>query len=93
MTSFEDYRVLLYYHYVPIEDPQAICDWQISLCANLDLKGRIRVAREGLNGTLGTNHRLIYITLFQFWFRGVRCFYPTVYPGNEKYGMSSSPIR
>lgn len=51
--SFENYRVLLYYHYVPIADPQGICDWQIQLCANLDLKGRIRIAPEGLNGTLG----------------------------------------
>lgn len=53
MSSFDEYTVLLYYHYVPIENPQELCDWQIEICGRLDLNGRIRVAREGLNGTLG----------------------------------------
>jgi len=43
---------LLYYQYVEISNPQEICDWQIQICEVLNLKGRIRVSPEGLNGTL-----------------------------------------
>ena len=53
MSLFSDYAVLLYYHYIPIEKPEEICNWQQQLSTRLDLKGRIRVSPEGLNGTLG----------------------------------------
>ncbi|RAL24191.1 rhodanese-related sulfurtransferase [Thermoflavimicrobium daqui] len=47
-----DYQVLLYYKYVPIEEPQKIVEKQKELCQRLNLKGRILVAEEGLNGTV-----------------------------------------
>lgn len=47
-----DYQVLLYYKYVYIEDPYAVRDEQRALCEKLDLKGRIIVAYEGINGTV-----------------------------------------
>mgnify|MGYP003387653476 CR=1 FL=1 len=49
----EDFTVLLYYQYCLIEDPVAIQKWQQEVCEALDLKGRIRISPEGLNGTLG----------------------------------------
>ncbi|XP_030620595.1 thiosulfate sulfurtransferase/rhodanese-like domain-containing protein 2 [Chanos chanos] len=46
-------EVLLYYCYCPIENPQLICAWQKALCSKLQLTGKIRVATEGINGTVG----------------------------------------
>ncbi len=46
------YEVLLYYKYVDIENPQEVRDEQVKLCEELNLKGRIIVAKEGINGTL-----------------------------------------
>jgi UPF0176 protein len=46
------HRILLYYKYVPLEQPEQIRDWQKKICKELDLKGRILVSSEGLNGTL-----------------------------------------
>ena len=45
------YEVLLYYKFRDIEDPGAFRDEHARLCEDLGLKGRIYVAREGLNGT------------------------------------------
>ncbi len=50
--SNKDYRVLLYYKYVQIEDPETFRDEHLQFCENLGLKGRIIVAEEGLNGTV-----------------------------------------
>ena len=47
-----DYQVLLYYKYVKIEDPKFVMDSQIALCNELNLKGRIIIAEEGINGTV-----------------------------------------
>ncbi|GAA4450546.1 rhodanese-related sulfurtransferase [Nibrella saemangeumensis] len=46
------YRVLLYYIYTPIENPEHYCDEHHQLCLRLNLLGRIIVAPEGLNGTV-----------------------------------------
>lgn len=45
-------RVVLYYQYRDLEDAAAECRWQRSTCQRLELMGRVRVAREGVNGTL-----------------------------------------
>ena len=47
-----EYQVLLYYTYVEISDPQAVMLWQRSLCERLQLKGRIIIAHNGINGTV-----------------------------------------
>lgn len=47
-----EYQVLLYYKYVAISDPEKIKLEQRELCEKLNLKGRIIVAKEGINGTL-----------------------------------------
>lgn len=46
-----DYRVLLYYNYTKIENPEQFAKEHLALCKSLDLKGRILVAEEGINGT------------------------------------------
>lgn len=46
------YRILLYYKYVWIEDPTAFADEHRQICTDLGLRGRIIVAGEGLNGTV-----------------------------------------
>ncbi|HEU5139395.1 MAG TPA: rhodanese-related sulfurtransferase [Bacillales bacterium] len=52
MTNQKPYRVLLYYKYVPIEDHELFAEEHLEFCKNLGVKGRILVAREGINGTL-----------------------------------------
>lgn len=46
------FQVLLYYKYIPIPDAEKVRDEQRELCLNLNLKGRIIVANEGINGTI-----------------------------------------
>ncbi len=46
------YRVLLYYLYVPIADPEIYRDQHRALCEELELRGRIIVGKEGINGTV-----------------------------------------
>lgn len=48
----QDYRVLLYYQYVPIEDGETFAQKHLADCKELGLKGRILVANEGINGTV-----------------------------------------
>ncbi len=47
-----DYRILLYYHYTTIEEPEMFAKEHLAFCKSLDLKGRILVANEGINGTV-----------------------------------------
>jgi UPF0176 protein len=47
-----DYQILLYYRFCAIEDPEAVRDAQENLCEQLNLKGRILIAGEGINGTV-----------------------------------------
>lgn len=47
-----EYRVLLYYKYVTIEDPEIFAKQHLAFCKQLGLKGRILVAQEGINGTV-----------------------------------------
>ncbi|MDB5233827.1 MAG: sulfurtransferase [Hymenobacter sp.] len=46
------YQVLLYYCYTPIDNPEQFREEHHRLCLELDLRGRIIVAAEGLNGTV-----------------------------------------
>lgn len=48
----QDYRVLLYYQYAPIEDGETFAQKHLADCKELGLKGRILVADEGINGTV-----------------------------------------
>lgn len=46
-------KIILFYKYVDIAYPKQIVKWQTKLCTELGLKGRIILAHEGINGTLG----------------------------------------
>lgn len=46
------FQVLLYYKYTQIDDPEKLKEDQKLLCQKLNLKGRIIVSREGINGTI-----------------------------------------
>lgn len=46
-------RIVLYYRFVPLADPEAVRLWQRTLAASLGLTGRIIVSPQGINGTVG----------------------------------------
>ncbi len=48
----EQYVVILFYKFVTIEDPEALKKAQLALGKELGLKGRVIIAREGINATL-----------------------------------------
>ena len=48
-----DPKILLYYAFAPIVDPEAVRLWQRELCESLGLRGRIIVSKHGINGTVG----------------------------------------
>lgn len=46
-------KILLYYKFTPLSDPEAVKLWQKTLADSLNLRGRILVSAQGLNGTVG----------------------------------------
>lgn len=46
-------KILLYYVFTPLADPEAIRLWQRDLAESLGLRGRVLISAHGLNGTLG----------------------------------------
>src|SRR5699024_12443067 len=52
MESSKNYQVLLYYNYAHIEDPETFAEEHLQFCNDQELKGRIIVANEGINGTV-----------------------------------------
>ncbi|HRJ06181.1 MAG TPA: rhodanese-related sulfurtransferase [Candidatus Saccharibacteria bacterium] len=46
-------KILLYYKFTSLSDPRAVMLWQKTLCDGLNLRGRILVSHQGLNGTVG----------------------------------------
>ena len=46
-------KVILFYRFTPLADPEAIRLWQRGLCESLGLRGRILISRHGINATLG----------------------------------------
>jgi UPF0176 protein len=49
----EPHKVILFYRFARLDDPDAIHLWQRELCEGLGLKGRIILSVHGINGTLG----------------------------------------
>jgi predicted sulfurtransferase len=52
-------KILLFYKYTYLEYPKQILKWQHALCTRLNLKGRIILAHEGINATLGGKHKAL----------------------------------
>lgn len=46
-------KIILYYGFSPLEDPESVKLWQQTLCESLNLKGRIIISAHGINGTVG----------------------------------------
>jgi UPF0176 protein len=46
-------KIVLYYGFAAVADPEAVRLWQETLCQSLNLKGRIIISPHGINGTLG----------------------------------------
>lgn len=46
-------KILLYYKFAPLADPEMVRLWQRTLCEKLNLKGRILLSKHGVNGTVG----------------------------------------
>lgn len=55
MEDQAGYKILLYYKYVLLTDPEKEMAHQKELCKRFNLTGRIILAKEGLNGTLEGN--------------------------------------
>lgn len=46
-------KIILFYKFVPVADPDMTRLWQLELCSRLGLKGRGIISKHGINGTLG----------------------------------------
>ncbi len=46
-------KILLFYAFTPLPDPEALRLWQRDLCESLGVGGRIILSRDGINATVG----------------------------------------
>lgn len=46
-------KIILFYTFTPLGDPEAVRLWQRTLAESLGLKGRVLLSKHGINGTLG----------------------------------------
>ncbi len=55
-------EVIIFYKYTVVSDPKGFVTWLKGLCESIGIKGRILIAREGINGTVeGTRDQLDYV--------------------------------
>ena len=52
-TRVREPKVILFYRFTPLPDPEATRLWQHTLCTTLGLLGRILISPHGINVTLG----------------------------------------
>ena len=48
----KNYRVLLFYKYVAVDDPEKFKEDHLNFCFENNIKGRVYIAKEGINGTV-----------------------------------------
>jgi predicted sulfurtransferase len=46
----KEQKIILYYKFTPVKDPEMTMRWQRELCLRLGLKGRILISPHGING-------------------------------------------
>ena len=46
-------KIVLFYVFTPLPDPEAVKLWQHTLAESLGLKGRVIVSKDGINATVG----------------------------------------
>lgn len=64
-------KVLLFYGFAPLADPDAVRLWQRTLCEALDIRGRIIVSKDGINATVGGD-----VTQLKKYVRGTKAYAP-----------------
>lgn len=64
-------KIVLFYAFTPLPDPEAIRLWQRDIGAALKLRGRLIISKDGINGTLGGD-----LPALKKWLRSFRA-----YPG------------
>ncbi|NUU62516.1 oxygen-dependent tRNA uridine(34) hydroxylase TrhO [Paenibacillus agri] len=52
MNPQSEYAILLYYKFVKVPDAEQFAQEHLAYCKELDVKGRILISEEGINGTL-----------------------------------------
>lgn len=52
-------KIVLFYRFTPIADPNALRLWQRDLCELLGLRGRILISKDGINATVGGELRAV----------------------------------
>ncbi len=68
-----EFTVLLFYKYTPVENPEVLMDNQRTYCREHNLRGRIIIATEGINGTL--EGRTADIEAYVEWFKSQQQFF------------------
>jgi len=68
-------KIILFYKFAPVKDPEAVRLWQRELCEKLQLKGRILIAEHGINGTLGgeIGDLKTYVKATKAYFKDMPC--------------------
>jgi UPF0176 protein len=66
-------KILLYYKFTPLADPEAVRLWQKTLCDSLNLRGRILLSKHGINGTVGgdIDDLKAYVKATKAYFKGM----------------------
>lgn len=64
-------KIVLFYAFTPLADPEAIRLWQRDLGEALALRGRLIISKDGVNGTLGGDVRAL-----KKWSRSFRSYVP-----------------
>ncbi|GGM57352.1 oxygen-dependent tRNA uridine(34) hydroxylase TrhO [Microbacterium saperdae] len=64
-------KIVLFYAFTPLADPEAIRLWQRDLGEALGLRGRLLISKDGVNGTLGGD-----LPALKKWARSFRSYGP-----------------
>ena len=64
-------KIVLFYAFTPLADPDAVRVWQRDLGEALGLRGRLLISKDGINGTLGGDIRAL-----KKWSRSFRSYAP-----------------
>lgn len=64
-------KIILFYVFTPLADPEAIRLWQRDLGESLGLRGRLLISKDGINGTLGGD-----VVVLKKWVRKFRGYAP-----------------
>jgi UPF0176 protein len=73
-----NYKILLFYKYVEVDNPELIANEHLKWCLKNDIKGRVFFAKEGVNGTVSGTldniekykaHLTRYSEFSEIWFK------------------------